>query len=105
SLFGPLAELPLARLDALYRTDLRGPLAVAQSGGARDGAPGRRLDRERRLAGRRGADALDRRLLRDEGRAARALRGAAHGGGTVRDRRDRGAAGRGAIRGREQRAG
>jgi NAD(P)-dependent dehydrogenase (short-subunit alcohol dehydrogenase family) len=31
SLFGPLAELPLARLDAVYRTDLRGPLAVAQA--------------------------------------------------------------------------
>ena len=31
SLFGPLAELPLERLDAVYRTDLRGPLAVAQA--------------------------------------------------------------------------
>src|SRR4029453_11362793 len=31
SLFGPLAELPLARLDAVYRTDLRGPLAVTQA--------------------------------------------------------------------------
>jgi NAD(P)-dependent dehydrogenase (short-subunit alcohol dehydrogenase family) len=31
SLFGPLAELPLERIDALYRTDLRGPLAVAQA--------------------------------------------------------------------------
>ena len=31
SLFGPLAELPLERIDAVYRTDLRGPLAVAQA--------------------------------------------------------------------------
>ena len=31
SLFGPLAELPLEGIDALYRTDLRGPLAVAQA--------------------------------------------------------------------------
>jgi NAD(P)-dependent dehydrogenase (short-subunit alcohol dehydrogenase family) len=31
SLFGPLAELPLERIDAVYRTDLRGPLAVVQA--------------------------------------------------------------------------
>jgi len=31
SLFGPLAELPLERLDVVYRTDLRGPLVVAQA--------------------------------------------------------------------------
>ncbi len=31
SLFGPLAEVPLERVDALLAADLRGPLAVAQA--------------------------------------------------------------------------
>jgi len=31
SLFGPLAEVPLARLDALLASNVRGPLAVAQA--------------------------------------------------------------------------
>ena len=31
SLFGPLAELPLERVDALFAANLRGPLAVAQA--------------------------------------------------------------------------